>query len=390
MNNQFKLPTEGFDDSHIAFSEARNAAVEANHGLRAKEQYTYHESILRRWSELMINAPVAIHNVLFFIALVVDIVVSWKILECVVRENIASDYEKPAILIISLVLNLWAAITAHLIGKGWSKEIQDWERWNFFFIKNQQNFRNQELDKTMLKERNRARWLAVFSGFVLLSVVGVMIYFRNVVVGGDGSDPASNVLQLVMTVLPLAIIFCEFVTGDYIWYSMRRFQRRLQRNKTRRAFLVHKQKCGELDQYVFSFISRKQIKSNAPEMTGDMEKSFFRAKFRSQDKDDYLDPTEKDKKITFNLHFKESGMPIFGAKVFGTLANGAKTGDYETDELGRVTLHLGDFEKMETIFINGSREIAGPFQSGGEHYLTIPDLSEVLKQTNGTPRDVLV
>ena len=135
-NNSYRLPTEGFDHLGLARTDARMAAMEANAGIRHKEQFIFHEAILRRWSEMMINAPVLIHNVLFVAAMVVDMVVSWEVVRNIVAENIAGNpvFEKFSTFLICLVLNLWAAVTAHLIGKGWSKEIQDWERWNFFTV----------------------------------------------------------------------------------------------------------------------------------------------------------------------------------------------------------------------------------------------------------------
>lgn len=389
MSN-FNLPNETFQFAYAAHEEARKAAVLANHGYRNKLAYYEDESIIRRWKELLVNAPVFLHNLLFILFAIADMIISWEMVRDVVTQvAIPPQIEILAVLIFCLLINAWAAVTAHFIGRGWSREIQDWERWNFIFIKNRNQSPVNIISDEIRKDVRRARFWAIFSGLILLGLVGVIIYYRNYITADpvpddfdaevtlqDGNDNTG--LKLVLTYFPLAIILGELLTGDYFWYSIRQIQKRISRRMNLKSFLKYKEGCGIHDQLAAHHTQSARVKEEYIEVIGDLEKSHLRMKYRSQQNDDYLDPLDKFKRIGFSFKYRSSGKSVENAVVFGVLPNGAKTGDYRTDEQGKVTLHPdGDFDKLIAVNVKG-REFLGPFQINGEHYIDVPEYLEAV------------
>lgn len=391
------LSTETFQYGFEAHEEARKAAILANRGYRHKQQFYEDDSIIRKWKELMINAPILLHNILFILFAIADMIISWEMIRDVVSQvSIPPQIEFLAVLTFCLLINAWAAVTAHFIGRGWSKEIQDWERWNFIFIKNRNQSPVNVVGDEMRREIRRARFWAIFSGIILIGLIGIIIYYRTYIMNGLGasedfeeSEETQNVgINLVMAYLPLAIILGELLTGDYFWYSIRQIQKRNSRKSNLKLFLRHKEQCGIHDQLAMRHTQAARHFEQHIEVIGDLEKSHLRAKYRSQQNDDYLDPLDKFKRIGFTFKFRGSGKPVERAPVFGILPNGAKTGDYYTDEQGKITLHPdGDFDRLIAIQIQ-NREYLGPFQLNGEHYIDIPELTPEVLHANGQHGDL--
>ena len=99
MSN-FYLPTETFQYAYAAHEEARRAAVLANHGYRHKLAYYEDESIIRKWKELMVNAPVLLHNILFILFAIADMLISWDMF----RDIISKASIRPELQIISILI----------------------------------------------------------------------------------------------------------------------------------------------------------------------------------------------------------------------------------------------------------------------------------------------
>jgi len=381
----FQLPSETFQYAYAAHEQAKNAGIQANYGYRSKQLYYEQEGMLRRWKDLMVNAPILLHNVLFILFAIADMIISWEMVRDIVSQSsIPPDWEFFAVLTFCLLINAWAAVTAHFIGRGWSREIQDWERWNFIFIKNKSQSPINIVSDEMRRDIRRARFWAIFSGIILIGLVAVIIYYRYMVLsqmGGakdfDSDEAALEApagLGLAMAYLPIAIILGELLTGDYFWYSIRRIQTVIGRNRNRRRFLKHKETCGG---YVQLAVQYTQIAMGDPrnrmEIVGDLEKAHMRFKYRSQQNDDYIDPVENFRKFGFNFKYRGSGKPVADVHVFGVLPNGAKTGDYRTDIDGKVTIPVeGEFDRLVAVGIH-NKEHLGPFQANGEHYIDLPE-----------------
>lgn len=359
-----------------AIEKARQAGVAANKGYRHKLFFVETDNIIKRWQDLMVNAPIVLHNWLFLLFFIVDILVSWEIFRVLIEyTNMITQpgWKNVAILLLCLLINAWAVATAHFIGKGWSKEILDWERWNYVFIK-RHDLPATSLDALMHKEKIRARWLAIISGTVLLVVIGFVTRLRFVLMseGLDPMDISTNFGNIVMLILPFCIIIGELFTGDYVWYSVRWLQARIRRWWHQRRFAEFKEQCGILDLEAVQQSANAKRRNLPIEISGDMERSHLRVKYRSQQDNDYLDPYFR--RIGFSFHFRETRLPISNTSVFGILPNGAKTGDHKTDTDGKVVLQWdGDWDRLVSVHIL-SREYLGPFQSNAEHHIDIPDL----------------
>ena len=392
--SEFKFQHESFQYGFEANEQARLAAVVANHGYRHKIVYYEDQGVISKWKELMINAPILLHNTLFILFAVADMIVSWDMIKDIVAQlEILPGFEFFAVLTFCLLINAWAAATAHFIGRGWSKEIQDWERWNFIFIKNRSQAPNNIVNDEMRREKRRARFWAIFSGLILLGLVGVIIYYRTYIFSEpeieqdfDEEIATSDTnlgFNLIITYLPIAIILGELLTGDYFWYSLRKIQQQLRCNRNKKKFIRLKEQCGQHDQLAIRYTHAAKQSGQFIEVIGDLQNAHLRNKFRSQQNDDYIDPLDHFKQISFTVKSRDTGRPLENVNVFGVLPNGAKTGDYRTNEQGKVTLHPdGNHDRLISVQIQ-NREILGPFQFNGEHYVDIPEITIEKAQTNG-------
>ncbi|MBK8194074.1 MAG: hypothetical protein IPK76_13000 [Lewinellaceae bacterium] len=216
-----------------------------------------------------------------------------------------------ATLLLCLLMNGWAAVTAHFLGKGFSQEIQDWERWNYGYIKMQNNAPPNVLNGDMRKEMLRARFLAITSGAVLLIVVSLIVYYRYVVLKDLGGDVGSfKVLAIVMMVLPIAIVIGELFTGDYIWYSIRWLQNLIGRNQNRRKFLKFKEQCGYADHLAVQYTENARRQNHPVQIVGDLEHCHMRIKHRSQQQNDYSGSFDKWRRIGFTFRARKIRSPL--------------------------------------------------------------------------------
>jgi len=382
----FNLPNEEFRYTYLAQQQAQNAGTSANYGYRYKQKYYTKEAILQKWQEFMVNAPIVLHNALFLLFFVVDIFVSWEMIKVIISNGgLFVNQPVPwwATLLLCLLINGWAAVTAHFIGKGWSREIQQWERWNFVQVKGHNNTPPNLIDNEMRQEIIRSRFLSIVSGLVLLMVVSIIVYYRYVLLRDlTGEQNGSfKVLAAVMVFLPIAILIGELFTGDYIWYSIRWVQTVVSRNQNRKNFLKYKEKCGLIDQVVVQYIGYAKNQKELIQLYGDLEQCQMRIKHRSHLNDNYMDPFEKLHRIGFTFRGRKDQNPIVDAKVYGIFINGMKTGDYHTDADGKVTLYWeGDFNRLDIVSVLG-KEYSGPFQADAEHYIDLPD--ELISSDNG-------
>jgi hypothetical protein len=384
MNN-INLPNEKFQYAFAAHEEARKAAIDANHGYRSKLKFYENASILNKWRELMVNAPIMLHNILFTLFFLADIIISWELIRAIL--DVLSPMEDPwrtfAITVFCLLLNAWAAVTAHFIGRGWSKEVHDWERWNYIFIKNRSQSPANLVGDEMHRQKIGARRWAIFSTILLLAMVAGTIYLRivtQVSAGNDegelsDGDPASSMdnINLILSFIPLIVLIGEILTGGYLWYSIRSIQKQFSISRAKRKFLRLKESAGRHDQLAVQYSEAAQQNNEIIHITGDLERSQLRFKYRSQQTDDFLDPLDSFKRIGFNVKYQGNGKPVANAAIFGVLPNGAKTGNYKTDDDGRVVIPMNNGQDQLVSVSVQNKEYLGPFQTHGEHYIDLPE-----------------
>ncbi|MFZ4634298.1 MAG: hypothetical protein ACOYNO_08850 [Saprospiraceae bacterium] len=380
----FTSPDEQFPYVTSAQDLARRSAIVAGMGTHAKLEYYEAEKILRKWRELMINAPVTLHNTLFIVFAVVELFVSWE-----VYRDILSNIGFPrlfipfGVLLLCLLINGWASITAHFIGRGWSKDVQDWERWNYVFIKNNGSVPPGIVDENLEREKKRSRRLAISSGFILFLLVIVSVLYRTLALSSEASDNGtSNQMQLVtMAIVPIVILIGELFTGDFIWYSIRWLQNKRRRNRERKTFYTQQNECGRLDQLSVTYTKNATAKGEQINLQGDLEKAHMRHKFRSLQNDDYMDSFDKQRYIGFTFRSRGNKTPLSNQIVKATLPNGAATGEFITDGQGKVTIRWdGEHDHVVSVILNEQAEWLGPFQATGEHYI---EVFEPQNSTNG-------
>jgi hypothetical protein len=368
-----------------ALEQAQEAGKAANNGYRHKERFEEAEAALVWWRKIMINSPVGLHNILFVIFLVVDAILSWEIFRVLIEESglILSEWSWVSWLAIAffcLLINGWAVMTAHFIGKGWSSDVQAWERWNYLFIRKVQAPQT-IIDQHMEKNKERAQWLAIVSGLLLFLIVFMTAYLRYDLVQKGQSD-SLGFLSLVLIALPILVLIGELFTGDYVWYSLRLMLIRRERNKRHDYFLFYKELCSALDKEAVEYAARARRLNEPLEVSEDLERSIIRNKYRSAQDDNYIDPYFG--KIGFTIRTNDR-KPAADISVFGILPNGAKTGDFCTDKNGKVVLHWsGEWDHLVSLRVEG-QDYLGPFQANAEHFIDLPD--PVMEHTPCAKRD---
>lgn len=377
---------ENQSNSANALDRAQEAAKAANTSYRHKERFEEAEAALVWWRKIMISSPVVLHNILFFIFLVVDAILSWEIFRVLIEESglvlgEGNWWKLVAIIFFCLLVNGWAVMTAHFIGKGWASDVQAWERWNYLFIRKVQA-PTSVVDHHMEVEQRRARLFAILSGVLLLTVVGITAYLRYDLVQKQQQDASPGFLGFVLLALPILVLLGELFTGDYIWYTIRLIIMQLWRNKHYRLFKSYKDHCSVLDREAVDYAIRARRLNEPLEMSEDLERSMMRNKFRSAQDDNYVDPYFG--KIGFTIRTNDR-KPAADISVFGILPNGAKTGDFCTNKNGKVTLYWsGDWDHLVSIRIEG-QDYLGPFQANSEHFIDLPD--PVMEHTPCAKRD---
>ena len=383
--NDFPSPSQKVYYHTESIQQAGIAALQANQAYFYKNRYYHSETILRKWEDLMCSSPIFMHTIIFVICFFADILVSWEMNRDIMSnvQFFPGDPPSWAILLLCLLINGWAAITGHFIGKGWSKDIQDWERWNLTYIKNGGNIASHVADADIRREVWWARFYAVLSGIILFTLVGLIIDHRLEILNADEENTGSGFNPWVVIFFPVAILLGEFLTGFYIIYIVQRYLQKWKRLTNRNRFLIYKMKCGAADKLAHEYHIKAKEETNSMDMVADLEVSLKRFRTRSQEKDDYIDPVLI-KKATFNLHFWPSGRPMSNHFIYGVLANGAKTGDHKTNEHGQVTiLWSGPFDKLELLHIPGYPTKSGPYYEYSDHFIEIPDPTPVVPNGNG-------
>jgi len=392
--NEFQSPSQKVFYHTESIQQAGIAALHANQAYFYKNRYYNYERILRKWEELMCNSPIIMHTMIFAICFFADILVSWEMNRDIMSSVQFFPGDPPvwAILLLCLLINGWAAITGHFIGKGWSKDIQDWERWNLTFIKHGGDVASHAADADIHREVWWAKFYGIISGLILFTLVGLIIKHRIEILAANAeiidADPDSIITTVVVNPLvviffPVAILMGEFLTGFYIIYIVQRYWQKSKRSVNRRRFLTFKMKCGAADKLAHEYhVTAKEGGGNL-DMVADLEVSLKRFKTRSQETDGYIDPVLI-KKSSFILQFQPSGQPVARQFVYGVLANGAKTGHHRTDNNGQVTIiWSGPFDKIELLHIPGYPTQVGPYFEYSEHYIEIPDPNFVSSNGNG-------
>ncbi len=390
-NFYISAPEVRYHDESI--KQSTIAALQANQAYFYKNIYYRYEMVLRKWEELMCNSPIIMHTMLFLIFFVADIIVSWQMNRDIMDSVQFFSYDPPswAILLLCMLINGWAAVTGHFVGKGWSKDIQDWERWNITYIKYGGEVAEHTADADIRREIWWARFYALLSSVILFILVGLIIRHRLTILSAESdlssledNDISSVAFNpIVIVFFPVAILLGEFVTGFYIIYIIQRLWQKWKRTQNRRRFIRYKINCGEADKRSHEYHEAAKKNGETLSMVADLEASLKRFTTRTQEKDEYIDPILL-KKASFVLYFMPSGRPVVNQFVYGILANGAKTGHHRTNEHGNVTvLWSGVFDKIELLHIPGYPTQAGPFYEHSEHIIEIPDSIPVSSNGNG-------
>jgi hypothetical protein len=352
-----------------AKQEASAAAMAAQQGTEDKKKYIVHADTVSKWRGLMVNAPVTLHNILFVIFVVVEILLSYEVYRSILQDiGFPNQIITLGVLIVAFLVSGWAAATAHLIGKGWSKEVQEWERWNYVFLTTKNTLSPLAVDGYLFSEIKRARRLAITSGIVLFVLVGLSVAYRTIAIRGLAeADGEIGLMQLViLAALPILILIGELYTGDFIWYSMSLSRQKRLLKRYYKSFMAWKKACNNKDQLAMDYLRTAASRGIPVDISGDLLNSQRRITQRSVQNDDYMDPFNTDKSASFTFLNSRTMEPIKAVKVRGVLPNDVTTPLYQTDGDGNVIIRWeGNHDHLKYIVTDDNREWSGPFKAGG-------------------------
>lgn len=365
---------KNFPYTSHAHETARKAAIQARLGFESKNKYFEADEILKRWYTIMVNAPVTLHNSLFAVFITVEFMVSWEVYRDILL-NIGFPVQVVGlgVALLCILINGWASVTGHFIGRGWSKDIHDWERWNYYFIINR-GLPPGIIEENLENEKLRARKLAVRSGIVLFILVIVSVVYRTIALNkvAAGSGLLKQAQLITMAVVPLIILIGELFTGDFLWYSLKMWRLRRRKREKFDDFFMRKNECARLDQLAVEYANGAKDKKQRIDVTGDLQKSHQRHLYRTLQKDNYLDPFEKERYVNFTFRDRGSATPLPNRQVKVVLPNQVTTDNFITDDQGKVSIRWeGEHECATSVIMDEDREWLGPFQIEGEYFIDV-------------------
>ena len=322
-----------------------------------------HASELREWQCIMVDSPVVLLTIAFFILALVEIIISWKMY----GEMQASILSVPNPLFstfLGLMVVSLGAVVSHYVAKSLSNSLFELEVFNMMHKSNHAMPRAVAEENISVKKRKHfVIGLVLF--FIL--VIGVLaMSFQRVELMGAITGQNFGLLQKM---LPVIIVTLEVFCGIYLGYFFRKIWKKKankklhqQFEKTKNACAYETRMCKECYDYA---VQRNEQLSYHRELRDTM----FRFEHRSQDHDNYVDEIPEAKNV--KVLVSGEGRPIQGVHLFGLLPGRECTNGIYTSYTGQAVLEwMSDEDYLEGVMVN-NRPHQGPFRNNSSIMLDI-------------------
>ncbi len=348
-----------------AIHEASTAAEYANTGRKHRSVFYNLRDIVSTWNDLLVNDPVTMFTTIFVICFAADILVAWEMYRDVVSYVLPTT-PTWAMFLLGVLINGFAAIVSHLFSKSKSDGLFNYEVWNLQHLTNKGEKPYEVAVREITKDKKND--LILFWGcfVILLAIVGLASFNRSSLLSAAGQTQADyNWLQKI---LPIVIVIAEVFTGIYLFFVIKRLNKKLKASIERNKFLKNLHLTNEHDKIVGRLIQNAQDKGEHIDFQRNVKNALYRLQFRDLD-DKYIDEMDFNQAefIVKNL----SNNSLANIRIIGNLDGGGVTNPTYTDEEGKATIHWQTAAENILILQVGGIDLRGPFAKNQTHIVRL-------------------
>lgn len=334
-------------------AQSANTFAKQARGFRDKRNTLV--EILHEWERIMVDSPVVLLTIAFFILAVVEIVISWKMYG-EMQASILSIPNPFLSTFMGLMVVSLGAVVSHYVAKRLSSSLFELE------VFNMRHQSNNAMPLAVAEEKVRVKTRKHFQiGLILfvILVVGVLaISMQRVGLMGAVTGQSFGLLQKL---LPVIIVTLEVFCGIYLGYFFRRMAMKKKIKKENQQFDKTKSACAYDTLMTKEFYDHAVQRNEPLSYNRELRDTMFRFEHRSQDNDNYVDEIPEAKNI--KVLVTDEGKPMQGIHLFGLLPGREFTNGIYTNDTGQAVLEwMSDEDYLEGVMVNNLAH-QGPFRN---------------------------
>jgi hypothetical protein len=310
---------------------------------------------LKEWERIMVDSPVVLLTIAFFILAVVEIIISWKMYG-EMQASILSVPNPFLSTFMGLMVVSLGAVVSHYVAKRLSGSLFELEVFNMMHKNNNAMPRVVAEEKVRIKTRKHFQiGLILF----LILVIGVLaISFQRVGMMGAITGKSFGLLQKL---LPVIIVTLEVFCGIYLGYLFRKIWKNRKIKKQHEQFEKTKDACAYETRMCKECYDHAVQRDEQLSYNRELRDTMFRFEHRSQDNDNYVNEIQEAKNI--KVLVTNEGKPLQGIHLFGLLPGREFTNGIYTNDTGQAVLEwMNDENYLEGVMVNNF-PFKGPFRN---------------------------
>lgn len=360
----------GRPDAKSAMERAQSANTFAKEARTHRDQRDSLVDSLAAWEQIMIDCPVVLLTMSFFILAVVEIVISWTMYGDLQSSILSRPNPLLSIFMGMMVVSI-GAVVSHYVSKRLSSSLFELEVFNLRYRNENSMALAVAEEKVRIKTRKHFR-----IGLVLFTIliIGVLaISFQRV---GLMSAISGKSFGLLSKLLPVIIVILEVFCGIYLGYFFRRISAKRQIVKLNKSFNKSKTACAYETHMCQECYQHSMNKGDNINYNRELRDTLYRYDRRTQDNDNYVDEIPEVKNL--NMLIMNDGQIVSGVQLFGLLPDNNFTNSIWTNNQGQAVLEWQtNHDCLESLMIDRI-EYPGPFKAFSSIKIDI-DMPKMLK-----------
>jgi hypothetical protein len=314
-----------------------------------------HATELTEWERIMVDCPVILLSIAFFILAVVEIIISWKMYG-ELQASILSIPNPFLSIFIGLMVVSLGAVISHYVAKRLSGSSFDLEVFNI--LHRSRNAIPRSIAEENVRVKTRKHLLIGLILFSILFVGVISISFQRIGLMGAITGKSFGLLQKL---LPVIIVTLEVFCGIYLGYFFRRIWKKWGIKKTHQQFERAKNGCAYETRMCKECHDHAMSNNEQVSYNRELRDTIFRFDYRSQDNDNYVDEIPEMKYVKVLVTNEDK--PLQGIHIFGLLPGHEFTNGIHTNHSGHAVLEwMSDKDYLEGVMVN-NLPYQGPFRS---------------------------
>lgn len=307
------------------------------------------------WQAIMVDCPVLMFTIAFFILGIVEIIISWQMYGDL--QSSILDRPSPFLSIfLGLMVVLLGAVVSHYVGKRISSSLFELEVFNMRHQSKYSMPLTEAQDKVRIKTRKHFQIGTLL--FIILIIGVLAISFQRVALMGAITGENFGLLQKL---LPVIIITLEVFTGIYLSYFFRRIALRRKIQKMNKAFEANKNACAYETRLCNDIYEHAVSRNEQVTYNRELRDTIYRFTHRSQDSDMYVDEIPETRSV--KVLVMDEGHTVAGVHVFGILPGNRFTNAIWTNDVGHAVLEWQDESEFLASVMVDNCEHQGPFRA---------------------------